>query len=132
MAGYRHYLPGLGAPTESINVTGALGVTSFLYFIISGFRQQGIRYLKHFTGGLSGAAIASVETGSTLVVSAPITGAVALRKERAGTLVLSGNSAAYGAAITINQDDHSTVNKVFVHFIHPTDCVLPALFILQI
>jgi F-type H+-transporting ATPase subunit a len=50
-------IPGLGAPTENINVTGALGVTSFLYFIISGFRQQGIRYLKHFTGGLSGALL---------------------------------------------------------------------------
>src|SRR5262245_23474869 len=50
-------IPGLGAPTESINVTGALGLTSFLYFIGSGFRQQGIRYLKHFTGGLSGALL---------------------------------------------------------------------------
>lgn len=50
-------IPGLGAPTENMNVTGALGVTSFLYFIISGFRQQGIRYLKHFTGGLSGALL---------------------------------------------------------------------------
>ncbi|HXU37216.1 MAG TPA: F0F1 ATP synthase subunit A [Blastocatellia bacterium] len=50
-------IPGLGAPTESINVTGALGVTSFLYFIGSGFRQQGIRYLKHFTGGLTGALL---------------------------------------------------------------------------
>lgn len=50
-------IPGLGAPTENINVTGALGATSFLYFIISGFRQQGIRYLKHFTGGLSGALL---------------------------------------------------------------------------
>ncbi len=50
-------IPGLGAPTESINVTGALGLTSFLYFISSGFRQQGLRYLKHFTGGLSGALL---------------------------------------------------------------------------
>ncbi|HJZ69917.1 MAG TPA: F0F1 ATP synthase subunit A [Blastocatellia bacterium] len=50
-------IPGLGAPTESINVTGALGLTSFLYFIASGFRQQGLRYLKHFTGGLSGALL---------------------------------------------------------------------------
>jgi F-type H+-transporting ATPase subunit a len=48
------FIPGLGAPTESINVTGALGITSFLYYIVSGFRQQGIRYLKHFTGGLTG------------------------------------------------------------------------------
>jgi F-type H+-transporting ATPase subunit a len=48
------FIPGLAAPTESINVTGALGVTSFFYYIGMGFRQQGIRYLKHFTGGLSG------------------------------------------------------------------------------
>jgi F-type H+-transporting ATPase subunit a len=47
-------IPGLGAPTDNINVTGALGITSFLYYIASGFRQQGIRYLKHFTGGLTG------------------------------------------------------------------------------
>lgn len=47
-------IPGLGAPTENINVTGALGVTSFLYYIGMGFRQQGIGYLKHFTGGLTG------------------------------------------------------------------------------
>ncbi|HKS40574.1 MAG TPA: F0F1 ATP synthase subunit A [Blastocatellia bacterium] len=50
-------IPGLGAPTENINVTGALGITSFLYYIGSGFRQQGIKYLKHFTGGLSGAML---------------------------------------------------------------------------
>jgi F-type H+-transporting ATPase subunit a len=53
-------VPGLGAPTESINVTGALGLTSFLYFIGSGFRQQGLRYLKHFTGGLSGALLYAI------------------------------------------------------------------------
>jgi F0F1-type ATP synthase membrane subunit a len=46
-------IPGLGAPTDNINVTGALGVTSFLYYISMGFRQQGIKYLKHFTGGLT-------------------------------------------------------------------------------
>jgi F-type H+-transporting ATPase subunit a len=47
-------IPGLGAPTDNINVTGALGITSFLYYIATGFRQQGWRYLKHFTGGLEG------------------------------------------------------------------------------
>jgi F-type H+-transporting ATPase subunit a len=47
-------IPGLGAPTENINVTGALGITSFLYYITTGFRQQGFKYLKHFTGGLTG------------------------------------------------------------------------------
>jgi F-type H+-transporting ATPase subunit a len=48
-------IPGLGAPTENINVTGALGVTAFLYYIAMGFRQQGLGYLKHFMGGLTGA-----------------------------------------------------------------------------
>jgi F-type H+-transporting ATPase subunit a len=46
-------IPGFGAPTDNINVTGALGITSFLYYMFMGFRQQGIGYLKHFTGGLT-------------------------------------------------------------------------------
>lgn len=50
-------IPGLGAATGSINVTGALGITSFLYYMSMGFRQQGLRYLKHFTGGLTGAML---------------------------------------------------------------------------
>lgn len=53
-------IPGLGAPTENINVTGALGITSFLYYIGTGFRQQGLRYLKHFTGGLTGAMLIAI------------------------------------------------------------------------
>lgn len=53
-------IPGLGAPTENINVTGALGLTSFLYYIGMGFRQQGIKYLKHFTGGLSGVMLIAI------------------------------------------------------------------------
>ncbi|HEX5731830.1 MAG TPA: F0F1 ATP synthase subunit A [Blastocatellia bacterium] len=47
-------IPELGAPTENINVAGALGVTSFIYYISMGFRQQGLGYLKHFTAGLTG------------------------------------------------------------------------------
>jgi F-type H+-transporting ATPase subunit a len=46
-------IPGLDAPTGSINVTGALGLSSFLYYMGTGFRQQGLKYLKHFTGGLT-------------------------------------------------------------------------------
>lgn len=53
-------IPGLMAPTDKINVTGALGVTSFLYYISMGFRQQGIKYLKHFTGGLTSGFIAII------------------------------------------------------------------------
>ena len=53
-------VPGLGAPTENINVTGALGIASFLYYITTGFRQQGIGYLKHFTGGLTGALLPTI------------------------------------------------------------------------
>src|SRR5215467_11861132 len=48
-------IPGLDAPTKYINVTGALGITSFLYYMSTGFRQQGLGYLRHFTGGLTGA-----------------------------------------------------------------------------
>ncbi|MCS6886369.1 MAG: F0F1 ATP synthase subunit A [Acidobacteriota bacterium] len=47
-------VPGLLAPTVSINVTLALGITSFIYYISMGFKQQGLHYLKHFTGGLTG------------------------------------------------------------------------------
>lgn len=47
-------VPGLLAPTVSINVTLALGITSFVYYISMGFKQQGLGYLKHFTGGLTG------------------------------------------------------------------------------
>lgn len=47
-------IPGLEAPTKYINVTGALGLTSFLYYMSTGFRQQRLGYLRHFTGGLTG------------------------------------------------------------------------------
>ena len=53
-------IPGLESPTSSINVTGALGITSFLYYIVTGFRQQGLAYLKHFTGGLSGVMLIAI------------------------------------------------------------------------
>ncbi len=47
-------VPGLAAATANINVTLALGAISFFYYITRGFKQQGIGYLKHFTGGLTG------------------------------------------------------------------------------
>lgn len=50
-------VPGLGAATGSINVTLALGLISFTYYVTRGFKQQGLGYLKHFTGGLSGALL---------------------------------------------------------------------------
>lgn len=50
-------VPGLEAPTGNINVTGALGISSFVYYMATGFRQQGLGYLKHFTGGLTGAML---------------------------------------------------------------------------
>ena len=46
-------IPGLGAPTGSINVTLGLGLISFGYYVVKGFQQQGIGYLKHFMGGLT-------------------------------------------------------------------------------
>lgn len=47
-------VPLLDAPTGSYNVTLALGLSSFLYYITRGFSQQGLGYLKHFTGGIGG------------------------------------------------------------------------------
>lgn len=44
-------IPGLKAPTVSPNVTWALGLLSFLYYIFMGFKQQGFKYLQHFMGG---------------------------------------------------------------------------------
>lgn len=44
-------IPGLKAATASTNVTWALGIVSFLYYISRGFMQQGVGYLKHFMGG---------------------------------------------------------------------------------
>jgi len=44
-----------GAPTDNINVTGALGITSFLYYISMGFRhvfvQPGWRLQPYTSGG---------------------------------------------------------------------------------
>ena len=49
-------VPGLGAPTGNFNVTLALGLISFGYYVTRGFKQQGLGYLKHFTGGLTSGA----------------------------------------------------------------------------
>ena len=46
--------PGVTAPTVSLNVTLALGITSFVYYIGMGFKQQGPKYIMHFFGGLTG------------------------------------------------------------------------------
>jgi F-type H+-transporting ATPase subunit a len=46
--------PLLDSPTGNFNVPLGLGICSFLYYFGTGFRQQGIGYLKHFTAGLSG------------------------------------------------------------------------------
>jgi F-type H+-transporting ATPase subunit a len=46
-------IPIFKAPTVSLNVTLALGLTSFCYYMGMGFKQQGLGYLKHFMGGLT-------------------------------------------------------------------------------
>lgn len=45
-------VPGIGAPTGNFNVTLALGLVSFGFYISRGFIQMGFGYLKHFMGGL--------------------------------------------------------------------------------
>jgi F-type H+-transporting ATPase subunit a len=43
-------IPGFSPPTSNINVTAALGLTSFVMYNYFGFREQGTGYLKHFVG----------------------------------------------------------------------------------
>lgn len=43
-------IPGFIPPTETLDTTAALGVTSFLAFNIYGLGAQGAAYLKHFCG----------------------------------------------------------------------------------
>lgn len=47
-------------PTNSFNTTLALGTLSFIYYIGWGFRQQGLHYLKHFTGGMTTGLLALI------------------------------------------------------------------------
>ncbi len=43
-------IPGVASPTARLGMTAALGVVAFLYVQYYGFRQHGIKYLKHFLG----------------------------------------------------------------------------------
>ena len=44
-------IPIFKAPTSSLNVTLACGITVFVYYHAQGIREQGLlKYLKHFTG----------------------------------------------------------------------------------
>jgi F-type H+-transporting ATPase subunit a len=43
-------IPGFAAPTSRLGMTAALGVAAFCFVQYYGFRQHGIRYLKHFVG----------------------------------------------------------------------------------
>jgi F-type H+-transporting ATPase subunit a len=46
------------SPTANFNVTLALGLMTFVYYMFMGFAQQGLGYLKHFTGGLTAGLMA--------------------------------------------------------------------------
>ena len=49
LSNYAGLIPGLMAPTSSINVTVGCAVTTWVYYHYQGFRKQGvINYLKHF------------------------------------------------------------------------------------
>ncbi|UCC66886.1 MAG: F0F1 ATP synthase subunit A [Deltaproteobacteria bacterium] len=43
-------IPGFHSPTETLNTTGACAITVFSLTHYFGFREHGIRYVKHFTG----------------------------------------------------------------------------------
>jgi F-type H+-transporting ATPase subunit a len=49
LANYAGLVPGLMAPTTSINVTLGLALTTWVYYHAQGFRKQGVvNYVKHF------------------------------------------------------------------------------------
>ena len=49
LGNYAGLVPGLMAPTSSINVTVGCAVTTWVYYHYQGFRKQGVvNYLKHF------------------------------------------------------------------------------------
>ncbi|MBW2038720.1 MAG: F0F1 ATP synthase subunit A [Deltaproteobacteria bacterium] len=43
-------VPGFHSPTETLNTTGACAITVFSLTHYYGFREHGIKYIKHFTG----------------------------------------------------------------------------------
>ena len=43
-------IPGFHSPTETLNTTGACAITVFSLTHYFGFREHGIKYLKHFLG----------------------------------------------------------------------------------
>lgn len=43
-------VPGFHSPTSNLNTTGACAITVFLLTHYYGFREHGIKYIKHFTG----------------------------------------------------------------------------------
>lgn len=45
-------LPGFMAPTSNLNITAGLAIVVFIVVQYYGFREQGVRYLKHFIAGV--------------------------------------------------------------------------------
>jgi len=43
-------VPGMMSPTSKLNVTAGCALVVFLYYHGQGFKEQGVKYLKHFLG----------------------------------------------------------------------------------
>ena len=63
-------LPGFMSPTANLNITAGLGLIVFVVVQYYGFREHGLRYLRHF--------IAGVPTRFPYVLLAPLVGAIHL------------------------------------------------------
>ena len=83
-------LPGLTAPTASLNVTLALGALSFLYYNTAGFRESGVKYLAHFWGPVAflGPLMLVIEAFSH--VFRPVSLAIRLYGNMSGEHILGG------------------------------------------
>ena len=53
-------IPGLGSPTDNVNITFAMGIFVFLYYNIKGFASHGFRYIEQFMGHLNGVLLYTV------------------------------------------------------------------------
>ncbi|MCM2280520.1 MAG: F0F1 ATP synthase subunit A [Bdellovibrionaceae bacterium] len=60
-------IPGMTAATANINAAIAIGVCSFIYYNIEGFKHAGLHYLQHFAGPSMGHWLATALLACVMV-----------------------------------------------------------------
>jgi F-type H+-transporting ATPase subunit a len=83
-------VPGLGASTDNINTTLALGIFVFIYYNYAGFKANGVGYLKHFLGPMLALAPLMLVIELASHVFRPLSLALRLRGNIMGDHVVLG------------------------------------------